>query len=192
MAEYKSVLSKDQWLKVQLDYKSGNYKSISELAERYSIKVDTLIKAVKRSGWKDERDKTLLELSENVHKKTINEGEKYLKESFQRVKRYEKILDLSQDQLGSKSSDGTPLLDPEAIQDYVLTETRLHTWGKSCLMIPDASRSIDLTSKGQSLGESFASALNKLREDKSIPKISSQDVDRILEAEIVDDDVSTK
>lgn len=45
---------------------------------------------------------------------------------------------------------------------------------------------LDLTSGNQSITESWVSAIRKLREDDTIPKLTSEDVDKILAAEIVD------
>lgn len=181
------LLSKETLYEIECRYKSGDYKSVADLSRIYSIPYQALYAIIKRNEWDKQMEELREKAQRNIEKKVLSEGEKYLKESFARVKRYEKMLDLSQDQLGAKSSDGTPLLDPEAIQDYVLTETRLHTWGKSCLMIPDASRSVDITSKGQSLGESLVSAIQKARENPNPIKITSEEVQRIIEADIVEE-----
>lgn len=187
MADIRRILSKEQWSKLEIDYRTGNFKSIAELAQRYGIKENTLVVNIIRRGWKEEVEKASHELSLKVTKTVINEGELYLKRSIKRVERYEKIIDVSHENLGSKNSEGIPVLDPEAINDYTLAETRLHSWGKSCYMIPDASRSLDITSKGQSLGESLVSALAKVRASGEPSRITSEDVTRIIEADIVEE-----
>lgn len=188
MAGNYSRTTKEVWDKIQLDYFAGNFRTLKELASKYDLPERSVRNKICHNSWnrlKEERQRALLS---KVNEIKESEAEKYLKSTLKRVFRYEKIIDASLDNLGSKTSDGTPLLDPEAINDYTIAEQRIHALGKSALMIPDASRNVDITSKGQSLGESLVSAIAKVRESESGLKITSQDVDRIIEAEIIEDD----
>lgn len=49
------------------------------------------------------------------------------------------------------------------------------------------SNHLDVTTGEKSLGESFISAIAKMRADPNLPRLTSEDVDEILAAEIVDD-----
>lgn len=168
------------------DYETGNFKSVYELAERYGINKNTLHQRVIREKWEELRLKKVKEIESKLEKKALSVGEEYLLNTFKRAKRYEKIIDSSMENLGSKDAEGNPLLDPDAINTFTLAETRIHELAKSALRIPDI-RNLDVTSKGQSLGESLVSAIQKLRETDKTPPLTSADCDRILEAEIVDD-----
>lgn len=168
------------------DYITSNFKSVYELARTYGINEDTLHGRVIRENWEDLRQKKLEEIKSKMEKKASSLGEEYLLNTFKRAKRYEKLIDSSMENLGSKDSEGNPLLDPDAINTYTLAETRIHELAKSALRIPDI-RNLDVTSKGQSIGESLVSALQKLRETDKTPPLTNEEVDRIIEAEIIDE-----
>ena len=170
----------------RFDYEIGNFKSVTELAERYGINHDTLHQRIIREDWEESRLNRLKKLESKMEKIAVNVGEEYLKNTFLRIKKYEKLIDVSIQNRTKKDEEGNPLLDPDDLNTYTLTEARIHEVAKSALRIPDA-KAIDITSKGQSLGESFASALQKLRESgRNAPRLTNEDADRIADAEIVD------
>lgn len=172
----------------KLDYLIGNWKSITELAIRHGLHPRTLCFRIKRESWEEERQRKLTEANSKIEETRESIVEKYLKKTFARAEKYERIIDASRDNLGSKDKNGTPLLDPDAINTYTLAEARIHELAKSALRIPDA-KSLDITTKGQSLGEDLAQAIQRLRENPSVPKLDDSDLERILEAEIIDDEV---
>lgn len=192
MAGNFSKTTKEVWEQVKQDYFTGNWKTIAELAERYFINPDTLKSRIHHHKWNQEKFAMQRTLSNKVEAIKEDLAKSYLKRAYERTIRYEKIIDVSQENFGSKAADGTPLLDPEAINDYTLAETRIHELAKSALRIPDVKKDLDLTSKGQSIGESLVSAIYSLRENaESVPTLTDEDFKRVMEAEIVDDDVAT-
>lgn len=174
---------------VQAEYVNGTCKSIAELASKYNIHQTTLGQRIIRENWAELRNLKMRELEEKVSEKVQSIGETYLKSTFQRMKRYEKMIEASQQNLGSKDVDGTPLLDPDAINTYTLAESRIFDISKSALRIPEVKQQMDLTSAGQSLGESLVSAIAKLRATPGQGQLSEQEKQRILEAEIVEDSI---
>lgn len=184
MAEAKT--SQEVLEKVRYDYEVGNYKTITELANRYGINNKSLFARIDREDWEASKLERLRKTEKALVKKAVSLGEEYLLNSYERAKKYEKLIDVSQKNLGSRDDEDNPILDPDAINTYTLAESRIHEIAKSSLRIPDI-RNLDVTSKGQSIGESLVSALQKLRETDKTPKLTDADCDRILEAEIVDE-----
>lgn len=187
MAGNHSKTTKEVWQQVRIDYDTGNWKTIRELGERYNINPRTLATKIYNDRWNIEKSEKEKELLNKVKQVKETEAEKYLKNTFKRVLRYETIIDASLDNLGSKDEKGTPLLDPEAINDYTIAEQRVHAIARSALRIPDAPQNVDITSKGQSIGESLLSAISRFREDKSLPELTEEQVEQIIEAEIIDE-----
>lgn len=171
----------------QFDYEIGNFKSISELARRYGIHEKTLHARIVREDWEKSRLERLSKIESKIVKKTEDIALEYLSDTFIRTKRYQKLIDVSIQNRTKKDENGDPMLDPDDLNTYTLTEARLHEMAKSALRIPDA-KAIDITSKGQSLGESFTSALAKLRKENAgkTHELTPEDVKRLSEADIVD------
>lgn len=168
---------------IQFDYVNGSFKSIKELATRYGVHENTLFQRINRENWEELRLKKLKELEQRIGEKAQSIGETYLKNVFARAKKYEQIIDASQSQLAANDC-GVPLMDCEAINDYTLAEQRIHEMAKSALRIP-STVSMDVTSKGQSLGESLVSAIQKLRSENTATVITMEQADALANCEIV-------
>lgn len=165
---------------VKSSYLAGEFKSIRELADQYSLNPKTLQSRIVRESWLEQRESKLREIESKMVKRVVNVGEEYLLNTFKRAKRYESIIDKALDQ-------ACDLVDPEQLNQLSLVEARTHALAKSALRIADVS-SVDVTSKGQSLGESWVSAIQKLRDsEQSEPKLGEKELGKILEAEIVDE-----
>jgi len=172
---------------VQTDYINGQFKTIRELASRYGMHENTLLWRAKKENWEDLRLLKIKELQDRVGEKAQSIGETYLKNTFARMKRYEKLIDVSQDNLGARDTDGNPLLDPDAINSYTLSEQRINAIAMAALRIPAIS-STDVTSKGQSVGDSIVSALERLRSNGSKPVvITEEQIEQIADYEVVPD-----
>lgn len=172
---------------VKADYLTSNFKSVSELAETYGIHKTTLNQRIIREKWEDQRLLNLKKLEEKLVKSSVSIGEEYLKRTYKRMEKYEKLIDVSMANLGSKDAEGNSLLDPDALNTYTLSEMRIHEISKSALRIPD-TKNLDITSQGKSIGDSLVSALCKLRETDKSPPLSDADCSRILDAEVIDED----
>lgn len=168
----------------RFDYEIGNFKSVTELAERYGINHDTLHQRIIREDWEKSRLNRLAKLETKMEKIAVNIGEEYLKNTFLRAKKYEKLIDVSIQNRTKKDSEGNPMLDPDDLNSYTLTESRIHDIAKSALRIPDA-KAIDITTKGESLGESLVQAIAKLRDNKTAVNVTMEQADQIAEYEII-------
>lgn len=176
------------WFKVRMEYEEGSYKSVRELGDKYGINENTLHSRIRTEKWREKKEKILVKAQARVEMKVLSELEfknSYLKNSFLRAKGYEKLIDVSKENLGSKTSDGTPVLDPEAIEAYTRSELRIHELAKSALRISDKAE-VDIKSGGVSIGESFLQAITKLRES-NLPKLTEEDLKAVLEMEVIPD-----
>lgn len=177
--------SREAWTKLKAQFHSGSYKSLNELAIHYGVNPKTLRSRMVREKWNDQQRALQSKVEQVIERKLVKEVsavDSYLASTFKRALKYERILDASMENLGSKDVNGTPLLDPDAIDSYTRSEGRIHELAKSALRLAPLC-SLDVTSKGQSLGDSFASAIEKLRVS-SAPKLGDDDLKRVLEAEI--------
>lgn len=173
MAEAKT--SQEVLEQCKYDYVNSNFKSVYELARTYSINKDSLHGRINRENWEDLRQKKLTELKRKSDKVGVNVWVDRVKA---RSEKDWEIIDRSIDNIGSEVDPDTMLTSVKARK--ILDDMVRRAYG--------LSDSLDLKSGGQSLGESFASALQKLRETDKSPPLTSSDCDRILEAEIVDED----
>lgn len=179
-----ALVQKSVWDQVRDDYDQGNYKTLVELAERHGVKPKDVFNRVQRS-WKQELEERKAIVSRNVDALKEDLAKDYLSSTFKRAKRYEKLIDLSQEQLAAASGvEGLPILDPDALLAYSKVEATVHGIAKSALRISDK---VDLTTGGQTIGDSFVTAIQKLREDANTPKLTSAQIDSVLEAEIIPD-----
>lgn len=177
-------VERNVWDKVRDDYELGNYKTIKELSERFNVDYDCLRQRMVRESWKESLVTRNAVLSQKVDEMKEDLASSYLKSSFKRALKYEKLIDLSQEQLASMSGkDGLPVLDPEALVQYSKVEATVHAMAKSALRISDK---VDLTSNGASIGESFVMAVQKLRQSENTPKLTTEQIDVVLDAEIID------
>lgn len=177
------TLTREELLKVEYDYLTGNYKSIAELARKYKVKEVTLYARIKREQWDLKRESIVKESDKKIEKGVINEAELWLKRVKERSLKDWSIIDQSIDGL-VQSTGG---VEPADLRNYIAARKLLDDMHRRALGLLDAPQSLDITSKGQSLGESLLSAIAKLRQDQSVPKITSEEVDQIIEAEIIDE-----
>ncbi len=187
MAGNNAKYTKEHWERVRVDFDTGNYKTISELACRHGMTRKDLDNRMYNERWNDKREIKYKEVLGNVSKIKEDLASAYLKRAAKRFERYEKLIDVSQEQLGSRDAKGNPVLDPDSIGTYTMAEARVHEMMKSALRIPDV-KNLDITSKGQSIGESIAGAIEKLRNDPNRPVHSLEDEQMLIEAEIVEDE----
>lgn len=176
------VLSQEELQKVRYQYETGNFRSVSELARQYGVKPCTLHARIKTEGWDKKRDQILQKTSLKMEKEAVNEVDSWLKRVKERTLKDWEIIDRSIDNIGSE-------IDPETLLPFIRGRKLLDDMHRRAQGIADPTHNVDITSKGQSLGESLVSAIAKVRESESGLKITSQDVDRIIEAEIIEDDV---
>lgn len=192
------VLSQERLYQLECEYMAGDFKSVSELARKYGIKENTLCVRAKREGWEEKRNQLLQKNSKKITEAIQNEANLWVNRVKERSLKDWKIIDKSIDELVGIQEDanGNVTLingaDPGAMRSYIQARKLLDDMARRCLGLQDAPKSLDLTSKGQSLGESLLSAISKIRANGGQSKISSEDVDRILEAEIIDDSDSQK
>lgn len=166
--------------KCRYDYQIGNFKTIEELASRYGMNSVTLHGRMRREGWKEERERKLMEVEAKLCENALSEADSWLKTIRETTKKDLKILssrlNLNEEQIKN--------LDYEELTALIRTKKVVDDMARRSLGLSD---SIDVTSKGQSLGESLVSAIQRLREDPNRPKLSEDDKRAILEAEIVDE-----
>lgn len=174
--------SRAVWDKVRSEFECGTYESLKGLAEKYSITPVNLRTKIYREKWSLKRATVEHKIAQKVEEKVVSEAEDYLSSLKSRVKRYQKMIDVSQEHSGSMTSEGIPLLDPETIDTYTKSEGRLQAMGAFAHRIP-AQTVLDVTSKG----ESFLSILQRLRADPKAITLSPADVEVIANSEIEGD-----
>ncbi|MEO7397154.1 MAG: hypothetical protein ABIW84_01170, partial [Ilumatobacteraceae bacterium] len=178
--------SQDVWMKCRMEYESGAFTSVKELSEKHGINYKTLFTRIDRDGWRKRREEILSKAQSKVEVKAVNQGLEYLQKTFLRSEKYEKILETSMEKLASKTEDGTPILDPDAIDSYTRSASRIHALALSALRIPAAVQ-VDVTSKGLSVGESIVTAIAKLRDSGTAIDITPEEVARVARLEVSDD-----
>ena len=176
-----ATIDRNVWDRVKLDYRAGNWKTLKDLSDKHGVNYSLLRNRV-YGQWKQELDAVTHKVMQKMDEVKVDLGKEYLVSSFKRAKRYEAIIDKSQEMLSTDNS-GTPLLDVDAIVAYSKAELNIHALAKSALRISDK---FDVTSNNQSIGDSFVTAIAKLREDKSTPVLTSSQIDQVLEAELID------
>lgn len=184
MAGNHSKTTKEVWEQVRIDYHLGNWKSLEELANRYTINPNTLRRKVINNEWNLEREKLQSTLLTKVEVLKESEVEEWIKIVKERSKKDWEIIDSSIDGM----VDAAGGIEPSDLRSYIQARKVLDDMARRALGLADPTHAIDITSKGQSLGESLLSAISKLRESPDKPKLSEEDKQRILEAEIIDDD----
>lgn len=167
-------------VKCRLQYESGNFKSVYALAREHGINPDSLHQRIRREKWAEKRAKVLQVIERKMEKATVSKAESYLSNLQNRVEKYEKIIDASMENLGSKTAEGIPLLDPEAIDQFTRSEGRIQAIGAFAHRIP-AQTSLDVTSKGESL----VAIIERMRADPSkVIDLTPSQVDQIASMEV--------
>lgn len=167
-------------LKVKCEYQAGSYKSVSELASRYGIPIKNLHSRIKREGWDIEKEELQRKVANSLEKKVIREANSWENRVEERTLKDWQIIDRSIDNIGEE-------IDPETLLPFIRGRKILDDMNRRSRGLSDPTHSIDLTSKGQSLGESLVSAIQKARENPNPIKITSEEVQRIIEADIVEE-----
>jgi hypothetical protein len=184
MAGNHSKHTKETWEKLRLEYFAGTYKTLSELAEKYQVQENSLRSKISQQEWNKQKEEMQSALSNKVKEKLEMEAVDEVKMWIEKVKKRTSadwnIIDRSLDNIGSE-------VDAEALLPYIRARKLLDDMHRRALGLSEPSQSLDLTSKGQSLGDSLVSAIAKLRAQEDRPKLTDEDKQRILEAEIVDD-----
>lgn len=159
---------------VKFSYMSGDFKNISELAVRFGLNNKTLHSRIDREEWEKEREEYL----RSIQKKAVKVGvDSWVEMVKDRSKKDWDIIDRSIDNIGSEVDPDTMLTSVKARK--ILDDMVRRSYG--------LSDSLDVRSGGQSIGESLVSALQKLRETDKTPPLTNEEVDRIIEAEIIDE-----
>lgn len=177
-----ALVERSTWEEARKEYEIGNYKTLKELAERCKVDYQCLRQRIYTERWKDAlltRNDKVLQSMQEVKEDLASQ---YLSRTFKRAEKYEKMIEASQ-AMQSTTNEGVPLLDVDAIVAYSKAELNIHALAKSALRISDK---VDVTSGGQSIGDSFVTAIQKLREDANTPKLTSEQVTQVIEAEIID------
>lgn len=176
--------SRSTWVALKAEFNSGSYISLELLAKKHGILPSTLRSRMVREKWNDQQRALQHKVEQVIQERVLTLAEKqsdYLFRLSKRGEKYERIIDASMETLGSKDANGTPLLDPEAIDQYTRSENRIMELNRVAYKIAPLSQ-LDITSKGASLGDSFVSAIAKLRADSQAPKLNDSDVSKILDA----------
>lgn len=172
-------LLKSDWDKIRLRYETGNYRTLTELSEEFGTCFQALESRMRREQWKEKKADLQRKVTERLEEKAIGKVEGYLSRLSLRAEKYEALLDQSAAQVGGP-------IEPSDLDAYTRSELRVVEMHKVALRI--APPSIDIKSGGLSIGESIVTAIEKLRANPTlIVPITSADVDRVLECEIVDD-----
>ena len=177
--------TKETWLKVRTEFEAGTYTSLVELAHKYGIHWKTMESRMRLEGWRERKQVLLSKVNAKVQEKVVGRVEQYLSRLTLRAEKYEKMLDASIAQQ-SQTNEGIPQCDADQLDVLTRAELRVVEMNKVGLRL--APPSVDITSKGLSVGESIVTAIQKLRDNPSaIVPVSSADVDRVLEMEVVDE-----
>jgi hypothetical protein len=178
--------SKETWRNMRAEFEAGTYLSQKQLAKKYGVNFKTLTSRMVREKW-NEKQRALQSKVEGIIEarvvKEVDRATSYLEKLAKRAEKYEKMLDASAENLGGKTVDGTPLVDPEMLDTLSRSELRVLEMQRTALRIIPVSQ-IDHTTGGKSLGESFVSAIAKLRGNPNTPKLGAEDLKRVLEAEV--------
>lgn len=170
----KAIASKETWLRIQTDYEAGNYKTLAELSSRYGISDSALEKRVSRGKWYEKQSALRQRVSEKVIEVAETEVQAYLKRTFKRTEKWEKIIDASISQQPT-TADGTPLVETDQIDQLTKAELRIHELGKSSLRIVD-SKHIEHT--GGIAVFNVTEAIKALRA-QPVPDLTSEELDRL-------------
>lgn len=173
------VALRSTWDSVREDFELGKYVSLIELSQKYGVNYQVLRNKIHKQHWKDPLITKRNERLQKIEEFKETEAQKWVKETVSRSYRYRKDIDSARSQCGTDAA-GNPLLEPSDLKDFSAVENTMDLMARRSLGL---SEKVEVT---QQLGDSFISAISKLREDKNTPKLTSADIDRVLEAEIID------
>lgn len=171
MAENSPKHSVETWNTVKLRFESGSFTSLKELATEYSINPITLRTRMVRESWNDKQRTLQNKVELAVEKQVVSKAEEYLSRTVLRMEKYEKIIDASIDNLGSKTPEGVPLLDPEAIDQFTRSETRISALSAFAHRIAPIAQQVDVKA---TVEHSLVSVIAKLRDTNSAIDITPE------------------
>lgn len=166
--------------KIKSDYILGK-GSVREVCESYGVNQESEIKAVKQRSylekWPEERKSYLDSIcSELLEEKKI-EAIEWEKEVSKTSKREWNYISHSVETL-VQSGQG---IDSDTIAGYARARKTYDDMARRALGLIDPDKRLDITSNGQSIGESLVSALERLRD---APESKGRPVVELTEAEI--------
>lgn len=166
------------------DYEIGNFKSVMELASRYGINGKSLHARIEREDWEKSRLEKLRKIEKKLSEKAQSKAELWLEKMEESSK---KDLEILSSRLNLEPKE-LQKLNYEELTALIRTKKVVDDIARRALGIPEPKTQVDVTSKGQSIGESLVQAIAKLRADPNRPQLTEEEKARILEAEIVDDE----
>lgn len=171
------------WTAIRQRFEAGSFVSLKELASEYSVNPVTLRTRMLREKWNDKQRTLQNKVELAVEKKILSKAESYLERTTSRMERYEKIIDASIENLGSKTPDGTPLLDPEAIDQYTRSETRLKDISAFCYRL---AAPVQVNHTGSiDLNHSLVQTIERLRSGKDCPDLTPEDKAKLIDVEVL-------
>lgn len=178
-----SQTTKQVWLQVQLEYEQGTFNSVKELAEKYGIKPNTLNQRIFNQKWREKaaiiHQQVSNEIKEDLIKTFKTEADQWKSKVSKRMEKDWSLIDKSIDEIGEN-------IGPDDIVGYLRGRKLVDDMKRRSLGLSDPSQGLDITSKGQSIGESIVGAVAKLR-NSGTAKLDDADFEKIMEAEIVED-----
>lgn len=182
-ASNQSKVSKETWLRIQVDYESGNYKTIAELASRYQVGHSGLEKRIERGKWLLKQRALCQRVSEKVAVVQETEVQRYLTKALKRSERLEQLIDSSIEQQPTNAK-GLPLVDTDQIDQITRSELRIHELAKSALRIAD-SKHVEVT--GGLAIFNVTEAIKALR-SQPVPDLTNEELERLKDCRIEGED----
>lgn len=167
--------------RIKADYIKGK-GSVRQIAEKYGADFDPLRVRASKEGWTQEREKYLESLSRNSLKRDQNRASEWEDLVFNTSKEDFLLITESIRQL-KESGQG---IDSEHIGGYARARKLLDDMARRSLGLTEPVSRVDVTSGGKSIGENLVEAISALR-GAAVPKLEDSEVQRILEAEIVEE-----
>lgn len=167
----------ERWLKARIEFESGQ-GNLKELAKRHNLSYFAILKRAERQQWR----RIGLTVSSKVAKAIESKADLWVNQTVERGFRYRSDIDATRSQSGSDAS-GNALLEPADIRTLAQAESVIDSMARRSLGLAER---VDITTNGESLGDSFISAISKLRADPSTPVLSSEDVSRVIDAPQID------
>ena len=150
--------TKETWLKARIDYETGNYQGMRELAEKYGLSYKGLRDKAYHDDWKEFKSTTAGIIRQKIEEKAASKVESFFEQLEKKSLYYEKLVQASQSQ-ASTNSEGIPQLEPIELEKYAKVEGMAIEWRKAALGITDK---VDVTTGGKSLGQDLVSSVQKL------------------------------
>lgn len=182
--------NKPKWHVIKGAYQKGQ-GSCRALAERFNVSFAALRNRHAREKWTVSKKQFETKVIQSAEEKTLvaveASVEELVLEQKAHIQRTIALCNALYIDITRSRAQLLPAIDPVALDALSRSLVRINSVARESLGIPDKPTSIDLTSKNRSLGESFVSAIQKLRENPATPKLTSRDIDLVIEAGIIDD-----